>query len=227
MQNMESVSFRLIDTYKRLKEEIISTTDELKDRTEKKVFDAYDSQKQLNSLVEQELKVLREKVISSEQAGGSSTSSADLGELMRLKRNGSIMEGMSAALLNQVVKECQSMNSAQFADRSETDAKIVQIETKFSEAVANMQRKHIQDLQSMQKMNPASREDIQNMQESVKQMKQFGDGNRIRKLIDEMQTHMQLMMVDKQDLAKVEASIRSYCKEGFVSMKKWEKNHVQ
>ena len=79
----------------------------------------------MNKLVEAELKVLREKVIGSASSGGGLHSGQDdLGELFRLRKNGSILEGISAALLNQVVKECKSSNAIQFADREETDVKI-------------------------------------------------------------------------------------------------------
>lgn len=106
---MESLSFRFVETTRRLNEEITSATEEHFERTEKKVFDAYNSQKETNKQVEAELKVLREKVIGSASSGGGLQSAQDdLGELMRLKRNGSILEGISAALLNQVVKECKS-----------------------------------------------------------------------------------------------------------------------
>ena len=61
-----------------------------------------------------------------------------MGELFRLKKNGSIMEGISAALLNQVVKECKSSNAIQFADREETDVKIASVEKQITDAVANI-----------------------------------------------------------------------------------------
>ena len=98
---MESLSFRLIETTRRLKEEITSATEEHFELTEKKVFDAYNSQKETNRQFETELRVLREKVIGSAQSGGGLHSAQDdLGELLRLKKNGSILEGISSALLN-------------------------------------------------------------------------------------------------------------------------------
>ncbi len=158
---MESLSFRLIETTRRLKEEITSATEEHFELTEKKVFDAYNSQKETNRQFETELRVLREKVIGSAQSGGGLHSAQDdLGELLRLKKNGSILEGISSALLNQVVKECKSTNAIQFADREETDGKIASIERQITDAIANIQRKQIQDMQLLQKMNPASRDDI-------------------------------------------------------------------
>jgi inorganic pyrophosphatase len=48
------------------------------------------------------------------------------------------MEGISAALLNQVVKECRSSNAIQFADREETDVKIASVEKQITDAVANI-----------------------------------------------------------------------------------------
>jgi hypothetical protein len=67
---LESLSFRLVETTRRLKDEITSATEEHFERTEKKVFDAYNTQKEMNTFVESELKVLREKVIGSTTSGG-------------------------------------------------------------------------------------------------------------------------------------------------------------
>lgn len=63
--------------------------------------------------------------------------------------------------------------------------------------------------------------EIKRMQELVSQMKSFSDANRLRKLIDEMQTQIQLKLVDRSELAGFEQKILHQVKERFVTIKKW------
>lgn len=109
----------MTETSRRLQEELTVANEAHFDATERKVFEAYNIQKEYQENVQTELIALRDQVMGSSDSGVK-VHPNDLGELINLKKNGSILEGLCDLMLNRIVEATKNQNAYKFADRNET-----------------------------------------------------------------------------------------------------------